>query len=245
MKISIFKLFKYHLFSFWNWRSSYLGKFIEPFAYIFFLSAGISGIMSRDPNAYSFYVLSGIVTLLGFRSAISSMSDVSNDRKWGVYAIYAIHGGKPSGYLLSIIIFSIFIYTVQFLLSILSVAIVFGGGIFAIKSLYIYFIGLISVFGWSCIGALVGSRVDSYSARDFIVTISTIPAVFTAPLFYPIYNSQGLLYAISLVNPLSYTVYMIRNFSFESFLILLVISIILYILCLKFLATSDKLSRER
>lgn len=105
-------LTKYHLASLWNWRSVYLSRLVEPVEYFVFLVAGISGMVSNaDFTNYAMYALTGIFCLLAFRTFTFTVSDVSNDRKWGVYAIFNMQGGRPSAYLLTITVVSAIVFS--------------------------------------------------------------------------------------------------------------------------------------
>src|SRR5699024_12798161 len=72
----------------WNWRAMYLGRLIEPIAYFAFLAPGVAGLSGGPLDEYMGFVLSGMACLLAFRAATNTLSDVANDRKWGVFAIH-------------------------------------------------------------------------------------------------------------------------------------------------------------
>lgn len=179
-----FTLLKFHFFSLWNWRSSYLGRFLEPIAYLVFLTAGLSRSVSVPDGGYLGFATTGLICFIAFRSATSTVSDVANDRKWGVTAIYTLQGGSMIGYLASVLMFAALVFTAQ-------VAIVIGVGsaIFGFDEiggpslLARAALGILLVGGWVGIGAAVAARIQSYAVRDLVITVTSLPVVLSAPLF--------------------------------------------------------------
>lgn len=205
-------LAKYHFASLWNWRSSYLGRFIEPVAYLLLLGSALGSRLQEVTGGYASFVLTGLVCLLSFRSATSSMSDVSNDRKWGVFAIYCMTGGGVLGYLVSVVLFAAAVFLGQLVLLVSCGLLVFGEAASSIDHvLRTAGMGLLLVAGWTGIGAAVGARVQSYSTRDLLVTVTSLPVILAAPLFYPIDGSSGFVRYIAPVNPLTYQVHWLRD----------------------------------
>lgn len=205
-------LTKYHFASLWNWRTSYLGRFIEPVAYLLFLTAGLRSHLSDSTNGYGGFALTGLTCLLAFRAATSAMSDVANDRKWGVFAIYTLQGGSPGGYLFSVVLYSTAVFLAQFVLLAAFAFLVYGADAPDFTSTTVSgVLGLLLVTGWVGVGAAVGGKVQSYATRDFLVTVTSLPVVFTAPLFYPIDSTAGFLSYLSAANPLTYQVGALRE----------------------------------
>jgi ABC-2 type transport system permease protein len=205
---------KYHWFSLWNWRSVYLGRIIEPAAYFLFLGAGISGIAASGSTAsqseYIRFVLVGIVCLLAFRAATSALSDVANDRKWGVFALYRMQGGTVAGYLCSIVIVGCGVFLAQFAV-LMALSALLGASLTGTNVLWLLGFGLLIVGGWVGVGAAVAAKVHSYSRRDFIVTVTALPVVLAAPLLYPLDTAPGYLRLLASFNPLTYQVEWLRN----------------------------------
>ena len=69
--------------------------------------------------------------------------------------------------------------------------------------------GLVTA-GWVGLGALVGARLNSYDQRDLLITVTTLPVVLSAPLFYPLESVPGYLRAVAAANPLTYQVAWLR-----------------------------------
>ncbi|MGV8912426.1 MAG: ABC transporter permease [Rhodoglobus sp.] len=239
-------LAKYHFLSLWNWRSSYIGRFIEPLAYLAFLAAGLSSSVVLPSGNYPEFVLAGMACIVTFRAATSSLSDVANDRKWGVFAIYSMQGGSTLGYLASILMFAGAVYAAQMTLLIALALALFGVSAFSVAALLgIFLLGLLVAVGWIGFGAAVGARVQSYSARDLIVTLTTLPVILAAPLFYPLDGAPTYLVWISRANPLTYQVGWMRTPEWESVALATMWAVAGIIVGVVALRSADRVSRER
>lgn len=237
-------LIKFHLLSLWNWRTSYLGRFIEPAAYLLFLSTGLRYSLEGKVNSYSEFVLAGLVCLLAFRAATASMSDVANDRKWGVLALYILQGGSVAGYMISIVLFGILIFTAQFILLFLCSLLIFSDApIDIFRTLKLLGLGMLFVAGWCGFGAAIGGKIDSYAKRDFVVTITSLPVVFTAPLFYPIQGNW--LASLANFNPLTYQVNNLREPSVLGLAIAVCWAVVGILISIILLSKTSHLSHER
>ncbi|WIK63778.1 ABC transporter permease [Gleimia hominis] len=242
-------LTKYHLASLWNWRSVYLSRLVEPVAYFVFLVAGISGMVSNVLFAdYALYALTGIFCLLAFRTFTFTVSDVSNDRKWGVYAIFNMQGGSPKAYLLTIITVSELVFSVQVAILMLawgvtdSVNVSGNSFIMTLRSVGIAFF---IVGGWSGIGAAIGALVDSYSTRDMISTLTSLPIVLSAPLFYTLDSAPEYLVYIAQINPLTYHVQWVRDADTNTLIFAIVWALVCFLIGTFALQRADRVSTER
>lgn len=243
-------LVKYHLFSMWNWRSAYVGRFIEPVAYLALLGGGLASSVQLGSGSYSTFIMAGMVCLVAFRAATAAVSDVANDRKWGVFAIFTMQGGSTFGYILSLVICAVLIFSAQVILLVAVALLLFGSDFFSIRDLGHYFlIGNLVTAGWVGFGAAAGARVQSYSKRDLIVTLTTLPVVLAAPLFYPLDSAPEYLKIISTFNPLTYQVGWLREDDGTGLLLTasyaLTWCVIGLFLAFSFLRSAEKVSRER
>ncbi|WP_055699243.1 ABC transporter permease [Streptomyces silaceus] len=207
---------RFHWLSLWNWRQVYYGRIVEPIAYLLFLAAGIGGAVAAGHNqslgAYLAFVVPGMFAMLAFRSGTAAVSDVANDRKWGVFALYTLHGGGPAGYLSSIITILGSVFLAQLALVLILAAAL--GGLTDVSAWHLTSTVLTALFvdaGWIAAGAAVAARVQSYAARDFLLTITALPVVLAAPLFYPLDSAPGYLRALAHADPLTYQVAWLRG----------------------------------
>lgn len=242
-------LTKYHLASLWNWRSVYLSRIVEPVAYFIFLVAGISGMVADTTSTnYALYALTGIFCLLAFRTFTFSVSDVSNDRKWGVYAIFNMQGGSPGAYQLTIIAVSSLVFFVQagillLIWSITSGMNVSGGSLLTVLSGV--GIAFFIVAGWAGFGAAIGALVDSYSTRDMISTLTTLPIVLSAPLFWKLDSAPAYLAFIAQINPLTYHAHWVRDADALNLIFAIVWAVLGFLTGTLALRRSDRVSKER
>lgn len=239
-----FRLAKYHFFSLWNWRFSYLAKFIEPLAYFAFLVTGLAGGMD-DPVGYARFAFSGMCCFLAFRAATNAMSDVANDRKWGVFALYTLQGGSTSGYLLSVLLFTWAVFFVQLSLVAVCAILIFGPGVFGAGTLWQLAVAALVASGWIGAGAAVGSRIQSYAKRDMIVVVTSLPVVLSAPLFYSLDSLPPFLRVVSAVNPLSYQVGWLREEGIVHLVLATAWAGLLLVVGILLLRNAERVSRER
>ncbi|QSB04357.1 ABC transporter permease [Natronoglycomyces albus] len=212
--IRTLSLVKYHWFSLWNWRHAYLGRLIEPVVFFVFLAAGVAGFVGSDSEdsfqAYLSFAMLGIACLVAFRAVTATLSDVANDRKWGVYAIFSMQGGSTIGYLLSIAIIACGLFLAQILILFGLYWLIGGNALGGIDFLRVVGIGSLIVIGWVGVGTAIGTKVQSYARRNFLVTIISMPAVLAAPLFYPLESAPTYLRVIASFNPVTYQVGWLR-----------------------------------
>lgn len=239
------RLYAYHARSFWNWRASQLSRFVEPSAYFLFLIVGLRSSLSGFAPDYELFALSGMACFLAFRVGASTLVDVANDRKWGVFALYVLQGGGAFGYLVSIISFSVTVFIAQFTLICVVASVVFGVSPVAEAVVVIIVPAIFICAGWVAVGAAVGARVQSYARRDMLVILTSLPFVLSAPLFYPLDEAPLYLRLISQVNPLTYQVGWLRDGALGSYLAAVVWAAATAVLALVLLRASDKVSRER
>jgi len=105
----VLTLTEYHLRSMKNWRSLHYGRLIEPFLYLGLLLAGVNGLVGDltwhgQRMSYAAFAFPGILLHVALRSWAAMVSDVANDRKWGVYALARMHGLGLLGYATSLIV---------------------------------------------------------------------------------------------------------------------------------------------
>lgn len=204
-------LTKFHFLSMWNWRSVYLGRFIEPIAFLILLGGGLSGSVATEEGSYPAFILVGLICLVAFRAGTATVSDVANDRKWGIFAIYVMQGGGIAGYVGSLVLFAVSVFLAQ-VITLAGVAIVlFGADVMQPDQLFqLIALGAVIVVGWVGFGAAAGARIQSYSKRDLVITLTSLPVVLAAPLFYPLDSAPQYIKWLSAANPLTYQVAWLR-----------------------------------
>lgn len=160
-----------------------------------------------------------------------------------MFATYTMQGGSPTGDVVSVTLSTCAVYLAQFtLLGGLQIAMY---GLACPEVARIEFFGLFLVAGWTGVGAAVGGRVDTYSTRDFLVTATSLPVVFAAPLFYPITESNGWLAYVAAANPLTYQVEALRNLDMLAIALLVLWAFLGFFVAVSLLRRATRVSRER
>ena len=238
-------LLRFHIYSLWNWRSYYIIKFVEPITFYLFLVTGVAGIQPLPLAEYVFFATAGMMAFLAFRCGISAVTDVANDRKWGVFAIYLMQKGSKAGYVVSIIIYYTLMYTVQALSIWILSALIFPQVLSIPAFLGLYGSGYLVLLGWVGIAVAGGGRINSYPVRDSITSLTSLPMVLSAPLFYSLDSAHPAVVRISQVNPLTYLVELIRQQTVSSVLWLALWSVAGIGLGLVLLTKASHITHER
>jgi len=209
------RMFEFHRFSAWNWRSLQYGKVLEPVAFFVFLTAGFETLVGdiewRGAQlSYIDFVFPGILALIATRLGVSTISDVSNDRKWGVFAAASTRGQSVAGYVLSLLIYSCIFYTVVASLILL---IKIGNGDWQTTDLWAILVGFLVVVFWTSVGLAGGALISSYHARDLVTSLTMLPLILSAPMFYDLDGAAPWLRVIGSINPLTYHVELLRAIS--------------------------------
>lgn len=244
-----------HLRSLWNWRTVYLGRLIEPLAYLAFMVVGLNATLARLPYqgqvlSYGEYVVPGIMALLGVRAGTAAVSDVSNDRKWGVYAFARLAGLSPSSYFASLVLAALPMAYTQ-TLGILILTLILLPGV-AVSILAVSTLLALPLFltCWIGVGALMGALIHSYSQRNLILSLVNLPIILTAPIFFSLESTPTFLKLMATVNPLTYQANLLRDLALGTpwhlnGTVTIVLALTLATLSIAALAHSEWLTTER
>ncbi len=217
MKTSL-KLARFHLLSIWNWRTSHLSRVIEAPAYFLFMVTGLSTLAGGariDDMTYDDFAYAGVLVVIAIRALFWCMGDVANDRKWGTYAVARTAKVSFAQYIGSILTANGLVAVVQ-LLAILVLKQLLGRG----NPLQDVKMALLAVLVCSLTvltGCALGFGVNSYSKRDLLTSLFSLPLVMTAPLFYSLDNVPAVMKVLAAVNPFTYCVLLVRSPATASF----------------------------
>lgn len=244
-----------HLRSLWNWRSVYLGRLIEPLAYLAFMVVGLNASVAQvsyhgHALGYGEYVVPGILALLGVRAGTAAVSDVSNDRKWGVYAFARLADISPGGYFVSLVLAALPLAYVQALSIVLLALLLLPGvgvSVLAVSALLALPLFLTC---WIGVGALMGALIHSYSQRDLILSLVNLPIILTAPIFFSIDSAPIFLQVMAMLNPLTYQANLLRDLTLHipwqfNGVVALALALMFAALSVTALARSEWLTAER
>ncbi|OOP63733.1 hypothetical protein BMF89_05490 [Arthrobacter sp. SRS-W-1-2016] len=86
-------------------------------------------------------------------------------------------------------------------------SVLFGADVMQADKLFqLIALGVVIVVDWVGFGAAAGARIQSYSKRDLVITLTSLPVVLAAPLFYPLDSAPRYIKWLSAANPLTYQV---------------------------------------
>lgn len=206
------RLMTFHGASWWNWRNSNVGRLVEPVVYFVFLCTSLQHVVTIDGGGVGYlrFAYVGMLGYVSLRIGLSSLVDVANDRKWGVYALARLGGGSGATYLASIAVANALIMAVQVVLLTAVLAVV-GESAIGPRLLFVAGLAIVGSVFWTAAGALLAFGVASYATRDLLSTLSLLPIALTAPVFYPTSAMPAIVRAISKINPLTYELEILRG----------------------------------
>ena len=205
-------LTRFHLQSVWNWRTVHYGRLVEAPAYFIFLSVGLATLRSGglvEGTRYIDYAYSGVLVIISIRSLFWALTDVANDRKWGVYAVSRLSGVTFGSYIRSILMAHLLVASAQtLLLFVLKEAV---DGFSPPRDLLAALINLALLSISILAGCALGFAVNSYHMRDMLTNLLSLPLILSAPLFYVEHSLPLYLRVFSVINPYTYVVGLVRQ----------------------------------
>lgn len=204
-------LARFHLLSVWNWRTSYLSRLIEAPVYYLFLVAGLATLndgQEIDGLNYEEFAFAGVLVVIAIRGLFWAMGDVANDRKWGIYAISRTLDASLTHYVGSVLCANGIVALAQIVAILVLKQIVAADALLQdlAMSLLALLVSLVALLA----GCVLGFRVDSYSKRDLLTSVFSLPLVLTAPLFYSLAELPLYMRLLAALNPFTYGVLIVR-----------------------------------
>lgn len=247
---NFFVIIEFEFRALWNDKPGLIRMFIEPIAYLFLLTAGLSGIISQnmDQSTYISFVYPGIVALQSFRTFSHSIYRLTIDRRWGLQALKMVAGTTKYAYLFGNAIVPICLCIIQIGFT-YPCAIILGVSPSSTGILLLTLVGIVVALFWTSLATILTFYFKNYSQRDFVISSLFLPISLSAPIFYSLDNAPKYLQIISLLNPLSYQVDAMRTAFLQhtlsiSFYIVLGITLLFYAIALKILSKSEFLPSE-
>lgn len=239
----------------WNWRSIVYSDLLLPAVYMCLLAAGLNAAVGRVEIGegarvpYVDYVFAGIVALLASRAWGRTTSAVSNDRKWGTYALRMLGGFRRTDYLCSVLAVACVLYLTQLTVLVCAAA-VSGASYSSVRLVGSIPVGLLAVAFWGALGTTVALLIKNYQQRELVLSLSSLPIVFSAPIFYSASDAPIYLRLLAGLNPLTYQVRAIRSVLFGnpavgSMAVVFVTTAIVVVWALQSLRRADLVSSER
>lgn len=211
-------LARFHLLSVWNWRTSHLSRIIEAPAYFLFMVTGLNTLAAGariDGMSYGDFAYAGVLVVIAVRALFWCMGDVANDRKWGVYAVARTTNVSFPQYIGSILAANTLVATVQIAAILVLKQLLGQGG--AAQDLRMAGLAVLVCLLTVLTGCALGFGINSYSKRDLMTALFSLPLVMTAPLFYSLDDLPAFMRVLAAVNPFTYCVLLVRSPAADSF----------------------------
>lgn len=162
---------------------------------------------------YTHFLGAGIVAMQTLTAGNIGGSMLWSDRRWGMFEQLLVGPFKRTDYLLGIIMVAI-IFTLggSLIMLLLSVA-ASGGYVFTIQSVGLIVAALIlGTVLFSALYLIVSTIAKTMQAYNTITIVLFFVLDFASPAFYPINaSSEAVIRYMSLVNPLTYVVEIVRT----------------------------------
>ena len=198
---------------FFQTRPMLISQLLTPLLYFIFivtaLSETIGNITINDVLIpYNEYALVGILTM----SMMGQMSRViyrmTVDRRYGFFALKMQAGIKPFFYILSMSTGAVLGYATQAIIFYL-IILAFHLHFTLFPFIYMWGIGLISLFFWISLGTVITMFIKTYQMRDMVLTFLIMP-----PSFYVLHDAPSFIQILALINPLTYQLNAMRAAAF-------------------------------
>jgi len=199
-----------------NSFGTFLAQFINPALYLILYATTMTGVLSSITYAgqkcnYFIFTLPGFISLQTFMVFPFVGSLVASDRRFGLIRTFFISRGTPAKYFFAKIILEGTITLGEILLMIL-VGFIFSGFLPSVPNALLMLLAVIlSFLFWLSLGILFGLYITDEVARAAILTITNLPVLFTAPIFYPIESAPTWISVMAFFNPLRYYVDAVRD----------------------------------
>ncbi|MGC9133341.1 MAG: ABC transporter permease [Nanopusillaceae archaeon] len=203
---------------YWMWRRDIIkylrdklrliSSLFQPLLLFFVMGLGFSFIKIGNLN-YLYFLFPGIVGISVIGLSIMSGISLIWDKEFGVFKLFQVSpssrfsvflgkslGGATIGTIQGIIIL-IFSFLIKFYLSPLS---------FLLSIIILFLISL----GVSSLGLLIGIIIDTFEGFGAISSFLIFPLMFLSGAFYPLNNIPKILYYITLIDPLTYGIDLLR-----------------------------------
>jgi len=204
----IYAIWKRELIRFWRDKYRLLGSFIQPLLFLVVFGAGFSFVKFGQLD-YQQFIFPGIVSMSLVGVSIASGISVIWDKEFGVFkeilvapiSRLSIFIGKALGGATTALIQGLIILSLAFLINVNLTLYSF------IASLLIMFL---TAFGFSSLGLLIASLVETFEGFGVIQSFIVFPIIFLSGAVFPLSNAPNWLKMLSLFDPLTYPVEAMR-----------------------------------
>ncbi|BFI73899.1 multidrug ABC transporter permease [Nanoarchaeota archaeon] len=223
---------------YWMWRRNvikylrdkmrFVSSLFQPILLLFVMGLGFSFIKVGNINYLSF-LFPGIVGISVVGLSLMSGISLIWDKEFGVFKLFQVSpasrlsvflgnalGGSTIGIIQGILVL-LFSFIIHFEITPIS---------FLLSLLVLFLISL----GISSLGLLLGIIIDTFEGFGAISSFLIFPLMFLSGAFYPLNVVPKVLYYITLIDPLSYGIDLLRGITIGLHYLPLYIDILVLIL---------------
>ncbi len=205
---------------FWTQKWTLLANLLTPLLYFFFIITALAPMMGRlvmtDYSVgYAEYALVGLMAMNLISQMGKTMYQISNERKYGLFAMHMQSGIRPLLYLIVKGMAAVWGFLFQ---SLCFLVLIF---LFQIHiSLYQFgllcLMGLASLYFWIGFGAIMSLFTGNGMTRNLVLSFFMMLLTFSAPSFYTYQDAPQLVQSLSRINPMTYQLHAMREAAFSS-----------------------------
>ncbi len=204
---------KREILKFFRQKSRLITDLSRPVIWLLFVGFGISTIVSLKNGSYMQFIFPGILVMtVLFRSIFSSISIIW-DREFGVLKELLVSPVSRKTFVFAKITSGGIISTLQ---AVIMLAFIPFLGIH--PSPYALLLIIVSIYMISCsivaFGIVIASRMTSFEGFNSIINLLVQPMFFVSGALYPIKKFPLFLKLITFINPITYSVDILKYFFF-------------------------------
>lgn len=211
----LFSIIKIELMAFKNNLQLLLNSLLAPVLSFIFLSLSLNKLVGDvDINGvtmtYINYTFIGIIARQTFDQMYTTVYRVIIDRKYHLLSYKYYMGVDPFYYVVGMSSMPILTFLLQ-AICLYIIGIIIGATV-SIKSfvLILLFAFICQIF-WCELGILIALATKNYKTRDIIMNVLLIPLAYATPIFYVLDKAPKAIKYISLLNPLTYQMSVMRS----------------------------------
>ncbi|MFT3861012.1 ABC transporter permease [Micropruina sp.] len=186
----------------------WISALINPVAYFGLLGVGLASQFAEP--TYLAFIVPGVMVMQAISSMTQMIYRTVIERRWGLAALKLQAGVPWTAYLAGLLVPRILLFLMQ-IAAIGSLAMFVTPGLSWSRVALSVLAATSACIFWSLLGLTITGWIRSYQVRDFVVGLIVTPLAFAAPVFYSLDSAPGVLRALSVVNPLTYQVGLVRS----------------------------------
>ena len=189
-----------------------------PAGYLLALGAGLSGLLVADiaGGSYSAFLLPGILVMAAQTLAVNSSWALFMDRDNGILFEHLTYPLTRADFLGGRLLFNLGMAALQAVILVASAALLLDVPVGALRAAALVLGAVASVPFWFFAlfaAAIQIRRVDAYST---FLNVVFLGALLLSPVFFPLDQMPGWFRAIASLNPLTWSVDVLRGIAFDS-----------------------------